>query len=236
MSRIRSIKPEFFLDDEIAELDPLDRLLYIGLWTQADREGRLADRPKKLKAALLPFDSRDVDKALARLAEAGFIVRYDGFIECINFTKHQCPNVREPASTIPAPCQDDTGTSRCFHGEMLDSETVPYIDALKTLSTSTSSKSKSKPLCFSTEIVGYLNEKAGTHYKPGGAKTLRLVGLRLAEGFTVDDFKKVIDRKCADWLNDSEWSRFLRPETLFGTKFEGYLNAPVAKGRGLDGF
>ena len=77
-------------------------------------------------------------------------------------------------------------------------------------------------------IVGYLNEKAGTNYKPSSKKTQTLIHARINEGFTVDDFKKVIDNKCADWLN-SDFEKFLRPETLFGTKFESYLNAPTKK-------
>lgn len=73
-------------------------------------------------------------------------------------------------------------------------------------------------------IISYLNEKAGTKYKPTTPKTRSLINARLAEGFEVDDFKRVIDNKCADWLNDTTYEKYLRPETLFGTKFEGYLN------------
>lgn len=77
-------------------------------------------------------------------------------------------------------------------------------------------------------IVEYLNEKANTNYKPSSKKTQTLIHARINEGFTVDDFKKVIDNKCADWLGN-EFEKFLRPETLFGTKFESYLNAPTKK-------
>ena len=73
-------------------------------------------------------------------------------------------------------------------------------------------------------IVSYLNEKAGTKYKATTAKTKSAINARLADGFTLDDFKAVIDKKCAEWIG-TEWEKFLRPETLFGTKFEGYLNA-----------
>lgn len=76
-------------------------------------------------------------------------------------------------------------------------------------------------------IVDYLNEKAGTKYKASTKKTQSCIHARLSEGFTVDDFKNVIDKKCADWLTDAKMSQYLRPETLFGTKFESYLNANV---------
>lgn len=74
------------------------------------------------------------------------------------------------------------------------------------------------------EIISYLNDKTHSDYKPTTAKTKRVISARLAEGFTVADFKKVIDLKTAEWLDDPYWSRYLRPETLFGTKFESYLN------------
>jgi len=74
------------------------------------------------------------------------------------------------------------------------------------------------------EIISYLNEKAGTRYKHTTSKTQTCIHARLAEGFTLDDFKTVIDKKCADWI-DTDYEQYLRPETLFGTKFEGYLNS-----------
>ena len=77
---------------------------------------------------------------------------------------------------------------------------------------------------FISSIVSYLNEKAGTKYKASTEKTRKLIRARKAEGFKLDDFKAVIDIKCADWLKDAKMQRYLRPETLFGTKFEGYLN------------
>jgi predicted phage replisome organizer/uncharacterized phage protein (TIGR02220 family) len=77
-------------------------------------------------------------------------------------------------------------------------------------------------------VIDYLNEKAGTKYKASTKKTQSCIHARIAEGFTIDDFKMVIDKKCADWLNDAKFAQYLRPETLFGTKFESYLNAKVA--------
>lgn len=78
-------------------------------------------------------------------------------------------------------------------------------------------------------IILYLNEKAGTKYKATTKKTTTLIHARFAEGFTVDDFKTVIDKKCLEWIGDENMEKYLRPETLFGTKFEGYLNAKVCK-------
>lgn len=75
------------------------------------------------------------------------------------------------------------------------------------------------------EVIDHLNQRAGTHYRATTANTRKLIKARLKEGFTVDEFKMVIDKKCAEWLNNRDMVQYLRPETLFGTKFEGYLNA-----------
>lgn len=74
------------------------------------------------------------------------------------------------------------------------------------------------------EVVAYLNEKSHKQFKPNSKKTRAFIKARFGEGFTLEDFKTVIDNKAGGWLNDPEMDRFLRPETLFGTKFEGYLN------------
>lgn len=77
------------------------------------------------------------------------------------------------------------------------------------------------------EIMSYFNQQAGTSYRASSKATQRLISARTNEGFTVDDFKKVIDIKVANWKDDPKMSKYLRPATLFGTKFESYLNEPM---------
>ena len=77
------------------------------------------------------------------------------------------------------------------------------------------------------EILDYLNSKIGTSYRASSKATQRLIKARSNEGFEVEDFKKVIDIKVAAWKNDPKMSQYLRPATLFGTKFESYLNEPM---------
>ncbi len=77
-------------------------------------------------------------------------------------------------------------------------------------------------------IVDYLNQKVGTKYKHTSKKTQTCIHARMAEGYSVDDFITVIDKKCLDWLN-TDYEQYLRPETLFGTNFKSYLNAKVIK-------
>jgi hypothetical protein len=107
MARARNIKPGFFSNDVLAELNPLARLLFAGLWTIADREGRLEDRPKKIKAMVLPYDDCDCNALLQSLHDHGFILRYvaDGnrYIQIIKWHEHQNPHVKEADSSIPAP-------------------------------------------------------------------------------------------------------------------------------------
>jgi len=107
LQRIRTIKPEFFVHERLAEISMASRLLFIGLWTVADREGRLEDRPQRLKAQLFPYDKVNIHKLLDELARGGFVMRYavDGgrYLAIPHFTKHQRPNPTERASTIPAP-------------------------------------------------------------------------------------------------------------------------------------
>lgn len=106
MARSRNIKPGFFSNEHLAELDFATRLLFIGMWTEADREGRLEDRPRRLKMALFPADNVDIEFMLNGLESYGFIRRYmaEGVraIQIVSWAKHQNPHVKEAKSTIPA--------------------------------------------------------------------------------------------------------------------------------------
>lgn len=114
MARLRTLKPGFFTNDELGELPPLARILFAGLWCLADREGRLYDRPKRIKAEALPFDRCNVDQLLGLLAERGFILRYsvngEACIQIVNFRKHQTPHIHEQKSTVPAPDKHGAST------------------------------------------------------------------------------------------------------------------------------
>lgn len=85
-------------------------------------------------------------------------------------------------------------------------------------------QSSTTPLPYE-EIVQYLNQKTGKNFKHTSKVTQRHIRARLAEGFTVSDFKQVIDKKCSDWIRGQKMKEYLRPETLFGAKFESYLNS-----------
>lgn len=107
MARARNIKPAFFTNDELAEIDPIGRLLFIGLWTIADCNGNMEWREKKIKAQILPYDSCDVKEIMINLDKSGFVRFYsDGdkiYLNITNFDKHQNPhkNEREKGTETP---------------------------------------------------------------------------------------------------------------------------------------
>lgn len=107
MARARNIKPGFFKNEDLAECSPWARLCFAGLWTLADREGRLEDRPKRIKGELFAFDSVEVEPLLVELEAHGFLVRYrnsDGsFIQISKFSTHQTPHYSEKPSVIKPP-------------------------------------------------------------------------------------------------------------------------------------
>lgn len=116
MPRIRQLKPSFFLDEDLAECSPWARLLFQGLWTLADSKGRLEDRPTWIRVQVFPYDHLEthrvsIDGLLSELANprkskpGSFISRYvvggRGYIQIVNFLKHQKVHPKEPPSEIP---------------------------------------------------------------------------------------------------------------------------------------
>ena len=85
-------------------------------------------------------------------------------------------------------------------------------------------------------IINYLNVKTGSKYTSKSKATSSLIRARLNEGRTLQDFEAVIDKKCADWLTDSKMAQYLRPPTLFGTKFDSYLSQSSIEGSAVDPF
>ena len=167
--RARNIKPGFFKNEELAAKDPLARILFQGLWCMADREGRLEDRPARIKAELLPYDVCDVEALLASLASGKdpFIFRYESegrrFIQVIHFRKHQNPHWREGKSSIPAPVLPQAGPgpaldkSKASPGQVLDlPETSPadilIPDSLIPDSLNSLSEDKQPPSPLSSDL------------------------------------------------------------------------------------
>lgn len=104
MARIRTIKPEFFTSEDIVGLSPMARLLYIALWCEADREGRMLWKPRTFKMRYFPADQCDIDAMCAELVGAGLVKLYgEGLAYVPKFGAHQHLNPREAASQLPEP-------------------------------------------------------------------------------------------------------------------------------------
>lgn len=110
MARIRTIKPEFFTSEDIVALSPLARLLYIALWCEADKEGRLVWKPKTFKMRYLPADDCDIQSLCSEVVDAGLVTLYgEGYAFIPAFKAHQHINPRESDSQLPSP---DASTTR----------------------------------------------------------------------------------------------------------------------------
>lgn len=153
---------------------------------------------------------QSIIKCLKSLVDKGLIAKNDTFFNGVKFCEYYATNVTDVLNKVEYPIK----------------QSLP--DGIKQSLPNNISSNNLLNTKDTKYIVAYLNEKAGTAYRTNGAATNRLINARLSEGYTLDDFKTVIDNKCAEWLG-SDMAKYLRPETLFGSKFESYLNAPVVK-------
>jgi len=115
--------------------------------------------------------------------------------------------------------------------EFINTVCIPYIYPMYTHTQEEQEKEQEeeqeKNNYIYISVIDYLNQKTSKNFKSTSQKTQKLIHARVKEGFTLEDFQKVIDIKTSQWINSKEMSKYLRPETLFGTKFEGYLNEYV---------
>lgn len=212
MARARNIKPGFFTNDKLAEISPLGRLLFAGLWTICDRAGRLEDRPKRIKAELLPYDECDANALLDDLQAKGFIVRYSHggaeFIQVLNFGKHQNPHMREPESTIPEPGKHCASTMQepDKNGTGPADSPIPITESIKTIC--------AQPDGFARFWAVYPKKKSKGQAEKAFAKVKpneQLVSAMLAaveRAKTSDDWRKDEGQFIphpATWLNAKGW-------------------------------
>jgi hypothetical protein len=210
--RARNVKPSLFRNELLAVADPLHTIIFAGLWCMADREGRMEDRPAKIHLEINP--GRAFDTTTASLAESGFIHRYeiDGkkFIQVVNFAKHQNPHCKEPTSTIPAPCENGTGT--VLAGLIPDSGSlIPDSSPSGRVGAAAPSTKTPKQACRIPEDFGLTPERESY-----ALNTLPQVDLgALMEAFR-DHWraKSTADARKADW--DATWRTWVRNGLKFG--------------------
>lgn len=119
---------------------------------------------------------------------------------------------------------EQTSCSKRADGAAQNEQTYTRDYTENTTDKDIDSSAKAEPKSIDKDVIDYLNGKIGARYKASSAINKRLIDARVKEGYTLDDFKRVIDNKVASWANDQKMSKYLRPQTLFGTKFESYLN------------
>lgn len=190
----------------------------------------------KMLADELDFEESTVQLALDALEQLGMIqTSGDGFLAVTGWEEHQniegMEKIRESKRLAQARWRAKQAAiaEKSTVDSTVDSTEIESNNADKDID-----KEKEEDKEIYIKVIQHLNEKAGTRYKPSSSKTKTCIHARLAEGFTLDDFYTVIDKKCTEWIG-TDWEKFLRPETLFGTKFEGYLHSKgKVNGNGRD--
>ena len=160
-----------------------------------------------------------VIKALKDLTELEYLIKTEQIINGVQFNRYK--------ANLPVVKNLYEGSKETLLGGSKNSlmgGSKEYLPNNKSLN----NKSLNNKNNIYISVVEYLNEKAGTSYRSKSKDTQKHINARLAEGYTVDDFKSVIDKKCAEWKG-TDFEQYLRPATLFGTKFENYLNSKATK-------
>lgn len=179
-------------------------LQYLADWTNSTKQG--------------------VTKNLKALVEKGYIVKEDKYINNVKFCEYYATKLNTVYNSVAQGIQQSlTGYTTKFNTPMQQSLTNNINDNIDNKLDNIIELKDNVPY---QEIVNYLNNSAGTNYRASSKKTRELIKARINEGYTLEDFKVVIEKKTRDWINDNKMKAYLRPETLFGTKFEGYLNQP----------
>lgn len=189
----------------------------------------------EMLAAIFRRDVNTVRMAMQVFEKYGMIEVINNVITIPNWNKHQTLDAYEKKKERDRIYQQarrqkqrqlvekssDTSSDISSDSKTIESSYVAFSEE---------DKERDKDKKTYITVVSYLNEKAGTKYMPTSKKTQTCIHARLAEGYSVDDFKTVIEKKCNDWIG-TEYEQYLRPETLFGTKFESYLNAKCIKNK-----
>lgn len=179
----------------------------------------------EMLASIFRRDVNTVRMALKTFQSFGMIDIIDDVITIPNWGKHQTLDAYEKKKIRD---RERIARKRAEQKALIAMSPDMSPDESPVVAFSEEDKEKERDKEQYKYIVDYLNKKTGQNYKPSTKKTQQCIRARLAEGFTGEDFKTVIDKKCAEWIG-TEWEKYLRPETLFGTKFESYLNAKVIK-------
>ena len=188
------------------------------LWSQADE---WTYRAKEV-ATHSPQGIDKLNKCLKELEKYGYLERKrsreGGMLKESIWTLTDSPKLDLPIQVKPILAKPKQANPR------LRNTNSKKQQVKETTNKRNNGSADAEPSTIHKEVIDYLNEKIGARYKASSSINKRLIDTRVKEGFELDDFKRVIDNKVASWANDTKMSKYLRPQTLFGTKFESYLN------------
>lgn len=226
MAERRMMSKKIIHSDAFLDLPTSTQNFYFHLLLEADDEG-FVNSPKKVQRTIGASDMDAqllIDKKFIILFESGVIVikhwRIHNYIQNDRF---KATSYTEEKSKLTV---KDNNVYKMYPKctRSIGEDSIGKVSIVEdSIEDNMSSSSH-----FSVDVISYLNDKAKTNYRNGIKKTISLIDARRREGFVLEDFKKVIDKKSSQWLNDSRMCSYLRPETLFGTKFESYLNEVVS--------
>ncbi|CAM3733853.1 conserved phage C-terminal domain-containing protein [Mesobacillus zeae] len=231
VAKYRQVHVEYWQDGFVLDLTPEEKYFYIYLMTNSKTsQCGIYELPKRIIETETGYNRETVEKLLQRFIDYGKISYSDRTREImlknwINYNFINSPKVincieKELEKVKEQQFANDYRIAAKRLGYGID---TVCIDSGEEREEEREEEEKKNNIPF-VEIVTYLNDVAKTSYRSTSKKTQSLIKARINEGFTLDDFKAVIDIKTAEWLTDSKMVKFLRPETLFGTKFESYLN------------
>ena len=164
------------------------------------------------------LSKQSVINCLKSLLEKGIIIKKDKYINNVKFVEYYSKNLNRVVKNF------EQGSQKTLIGG--SQKTLTNNIDINNINNNI--KNKIEYINIVDEVVNYLNERVGSNYKSNTPKTRDKIKARINEGFVLEDFKKVIDIKFIEWKG-TEFEKYLRPETLFGTKFESYLNQKVKK-------
>lgn len=218
--------------DDFLGMPSSSQMLYFHLSMNADDDGFVSN-PRKIQR-MCGASNDDYNLLIMKR----FILVFDsGVIVIKHWRMH---NYIQSDRYKPTDCIDEkkmlglkNNKSYTLDANQMDSRCIQAINDNDSGS-SIEDKKKQEEIESIKEIVAYLNMRTGARYRYQTQSTQKHIRARLNENFTVDDFKSVIDKKYAEW-NGTDMSKFLRPETLFGTKFESYLNQSASTANSANG-
>lgn len=181
------------------KLKGLEKDVFAIIYGFSQAENQWFDGSLQYLADWTTSSKQGVLKALKLLQEKGLILKEENMLNGIKFVKYRSTQFNTPVKQSLIPIKQSL-INNIYNNKEDNIDNNIY-----------------------SEVIDYLNEVAGTNYKSTTGKTRTLIKARLNEKFTLTDFKTVINRKCACWKG-TEFEKYLRPETLFGNKFESYLN------------